>query len=268
MRRLRYAVAGGLLGLGAPAGLLFVRLRRRQLSLSSIIRDLEAEYETYIYSAASTTVVFALFGAVLGRYADQLAQLATTDPLTGLSNPRAFHERLHQELGRAARYQEPLSFLILDFDRLKRVNDRHGHAAGDAALRSVATAIRRELREIDFGGRLGGDEFGVVAPRTDEESAIVLAERLRKRVESGVKGFEALGATVSIGIASLAPAKGARPTPASLMAAADEALYRAKREGGNRVGRGRPSAVGGSDAITSAPFRQRSPAVPLRETAG
>ena len=232
---MRYAVAGGLLGLGAPVGLLFVRLRRRRLSLHSVTREIEAERETYIYSAASTTLAFALFGGVLGHNVDGLAQLAATDPLTGLFNPRAFHERLRQELRRAARYQEPLSFLIMDLDGLKRVNDLYGHAAGDAALRSVATAIRSELREIDFGARLGGDEFGVVAPRTNEESAVVLAERLRARVASGGGG-----ATVSIGIASLVPSSDEGPTSASLMAAADESLYLAKREGGDRVGRGRP----------------------------
>ena len=216
-----------------------VRLRRRRLSLRSVTREIEGECETYIYSAVSTTLVFALFGGVLGHYADRLAQLATTDPLTGLFNPRAFHERLRQELIRAARYQEPLSFLIMDLDGLKRVNDQYGHAAGDAALRSVATAIRSELREIDFGARLGGDEFGVVAPSTNEESAVV-AERLGTRVANGGKDLEGRGATVSIGIASLVPSRDERPASASLMAAADESLYLAKREGGDRVGGGRP----------------------------
>ena len=117
---------------------------------------------------------------------------------------------------------------------MKRVNDQYGHAAGDAALRSVATAIRGELRQIDFCARLGGDEFGVVAPSTNEESAVVLAERLRARVASAGNGLEGPVATVSIGIASLVPSREERPT-VSLVAAADEALYRAKRQGGNRV---------------------------------
>jgi hypothetical protein len=85
MRLIRYAVAGGLLGLGAPAGLLFVRLRRHRLPARSVMQEVLTELSTYIYSAASTTVVFALFGSVLGRYADRLAELATADPLTGLS---------------------------------------------------------------------------------------------------------------------------------------------------------------------------------------
>jgi diguanylate cyclase (GGDEF)-like protein len=245
-RRIRYAVAGGLLGLGAPAGLLFVRLGRRRLSARSVMRDIAAEPETYIYSAASTILVFALFGGVLGHYADRLARLATTDPLTGLLNARAFHERLHQELRRAVRYQTPLSFLMVDLDGLKRVNDQHGHEAGDASLRSVAAAIRTGLREFDLGARLGGDEFGVLAPGTNEESAVVLAERLRALVAKGANGPAGRGTTISIGIASLAPSRDERP-PVSLMAAADEALYLAKRGGGDRVAAGRPRA---STALT------------------
>jgi diguanylate cyclase (GGDEF)-like protein len=187
-----------------------------------------------LYSAASTSLAVAFFGGVLGHHADRLSQLATTDPLTGLFNSRAFHERLRQELVRGARYQEPLSFLIVDLDGLKHVNDEFGHAAGDAALRSVAAAIRSGLREIDFGARLGGDEFGVLVPRTDEISAVVLAERLRALVEGGTDA-EGRGATVSIGIASLVPSRDARLAPVALMTAADKALYVAKREGGNRV---------------------------------
>ena len=167
MRRSRYAVAGGLLGLGAPVGLLCVRLLRNGFSLRSVSREIVTDTETYIYSAASTTVGFALFGGVIGYYGDRLAELAATDPLTGLSNTRAFEDRLRHELARVARYQEPLSLLIIDLDGLKCVNDHYGHAAGSDALRSVADAIREELREIDLGARLGGDEFGVLAPRTN-----------------------------------------------------------------------------------------------------
>jgi diguanylate cyclase (GGDEF)-like protein len=233
------ALAGGTLGLGAPLGLLLMRLRHRGLSLNAAIQEIRSDREAYVYTATSTTVAFALFGGVVGHYADRLARLATTDPLTGLFNARAFHDRLRQELGRTARYREPLSLLILDLDGLKRVNDQFGHGAGDAALRSVAAAIRRGLREIDLGARIGGDEFAVLAPRTNEESAVVLAERLRALVAKRVDGQTDRGTTISIGVASLLPATDVRPTPGSLMAAADEALYRAKRAGGNGVVGGR-----------------------------
>src|SRR5580765_6117710 len=144
-RRMLYAMTGGVLGLGAPVGLLLMRLRRNAFSMRSVVEEIRSDRQSYVYSTMSTTAAFALFGGVLGHYADRLSQLATTDPLTGLFNPRAFHERLRQEMGRAARYREPLSLLIVDLDGLKRVNDQYGHEAGNAALRSVAGAIRSEL---------------------------------------------------------------------------------------------------------------------------
>jgi diguanylate cyclase (GGDEF)-like protein len=246
MRRSRYAVAGGLLGLGAPVGLMCVRLMRHGFSLRSVSREIVTDSDTYIYSAASTTVGFALFGGVIGYYGDRLAELAATDPLTGLANTRSFQERFRHELARAARYPAPLSLLIIDLDGLKRVNDDHGHAAGNDAIRYVADAIREELREIDLGARLGGDEFGVLAPRTSKQSALALAERLRARVESGIAAASAPGhTTVSIGVASLSPPALEPATVASLMAAADEALYVAKRNGRNRV------SVSDSDSVAT-----------------
>jgi diguanylate cyclase (GGDEF)-like protein len=237
-KRLRYALAGAALGLGAPAGLLLVRMRRQRLSVRSIVEEIESDLETYVYATASTASVFAAFGGVLGYLADNLVHLATTDPLTGLFNARVFYERLRQELSRAARYRDPLSVLVLDLDGLKRINDQYGHQAGDTALRKVAAAIRTGLREIDLGSRLGGDEFGVITPHTTENAATGLAERLRARLVTTLTGRRH-DASVSIGIASLVPSTDASPTPRSVMSAADEALYRAKRDGGNRVAHGR-----------------------------
>jgi diguanylate cyclase (GGDEF)-like protein len=235
MRRMRYAVAGGLIGLGAPAGLLCVRLMRQGFSLGSVSKEMDADRDTYIYSAASTTLGLALFGGILGHYGDRLAALAATDDLTGLFNARVFQDRLRHELARVARYKEPLSLLMMDLDGLKRVNDEYGHAMGDEAIRAVGSAIRHELRKIDLGARLGGDEFGVLAPRTNEEAVRSLAERLRARVAKGRDCPSGALATISIGIASVMPLRDTRVTPAGLMAVADEALYRAKREGGDRV---------------------------------
>lgn len=240
MRRTRYGIVGSLLALGAPAGLLCVRLRRRRLSIRSVSAEVRAEYETYAYSAASTALAFTVFGSVLGHYADRLALLATTEPLTGLSNRRAFEERLRHEIGRAGRNRRSLSLLIIDVDGLKRVNDDYGHQAGDAALRSVAEAIRNSIREIDLGARLGGDEFGVLAPRTDQMSAVVLAERLRALLANSINGRPARTTTVSIGIASLTPRTDEKPLPVSLIRSADHALYQAKRAGGDRVAIGDP----------------------------
>jgi diguanylate cyclase (GGDEF)-like protein len=123
----------------------------------------------------------------------------------------------------------------MDLDGLKHINDQFGHEAGDVALRSVAEAIGSGLREIDLGARIGGDEFAVLAPRTDAKAAVVLAERLRALVAKAGNDRGGRRTTISIGIASVPPSTAAPPTVASLMAAADAALYEAKRAGGNRV---------------------------------
>jgi diguanylate cyclase (GGDEF)-like protein len=230
-RAVRYALAGGLLALGAPAGLLLARLRPKPLTRDALTDELRADFGLYLYSGAATFAAFAIFGGVLGRQADRLAELATTDPLTGLANGRVFHERLQQDLARAERYDEPLSVLLLDVDGLKRVNDREGHQAGDAALLAVAAAIRDGMREADLGARLGGDEFAIIAPRTDESAALALAQRLRSQIAGAAVGRRR--ATISVGVASLPPSGPRSAT--RLLARADEAMYRAKRMGGNRA---------------------------------
>jgi diguanylate cyclase (GGDEF)-like protein len=231
-----YALAGALLALGAPAGLLLTRLMRRgEFSRRTVGCEIVSDGATYAYVAGSTTIAFLLFGGVLGHYADRLARLATTDSLTGLLNARAFDQRLRQEAARAARYGGPLALLILDLDGLKRLNDEQGHLAGDRALQSVAGAIRDELREVDIGARLGGDEFGVLAPRTDGTAAMVLGNRVR--VLAAERLAAALGQpfTVSVGAACLGPTESPIGTTSSLMRSADAALYEAKRLGGNRT---------------------------------
>ena len=120
-------------GCATPAVISAVGLRRDAFSMRSVVEEIRSDRQTYVYSAMSTTAAFALFGGVLGHYADRLKRIATTDPLTGLFNPRAFHDELRHELGRMARYREPLSLLLMDLDGLKRVNDQFGHEAGDAA---------------------------------------------------------------------------------------------------------------------------------------
>lgn len=232
-RIVRYALAGGLLALGAPAGLLLARVRPKRFSREALSDELRTDLAMYLYSGAATFAAFAIFGGVLGRQADRLAELATTDPLTGLANSRVFRERLNQDLARAERYGEPLSLLLIDVDGLKRVNDRAGHQAGDAALEAVAAAIRSGMREADLGARLGGDEFAVLAPRTDESAALVLAERLRAHIAGTAVGWGRQRTTISIGVASVSPT--ARRAADAVITAADDAMYRAKRMGGNRV---------------------------------
>ena len=157
-----------------------------------------------------------------------LEQLATRDSLTGLANRRCFDDTLDKEWQRALRQQLPLSLLMVDVDHFKRYNDAHGHLGGDDCLRRVATAVASEMRANDLVARYGGEEFGVILPNQDLKGAAAVAERIRSRVEKLRNGI-----TVSIGAASMQASAGMQPS--ALLAIADAALYRAKRQGRNRI---------------------------------
>jgi diguanylate cyclase (GGDEF)-like protein len=228
-RRYCCLLLGLVLAWGAPLGLCLVRSAlRHDFSVALFAREMEQDLPTFVYVTVSTMAVFSAFGYVLGRQADQLIELARTDPLTGLRNPRAFEERLAEEVARAARYRSPLSLLVADVDGLKGINDRGGHHAGDVALRVVAEALRQDARQTDLAARVGGDEFALLAPSTRPGEALALGERLRGRVAEQA----AAGVTVSVGVATLDLE---RPEAASLVQAADAALYEAKRRGRNQV---------------------------------
>jgi diguanylate cyclase (GGDEF)-like protein len=161
--------------------------------------------------------------------------MATTDFLTGLANRRSFMARLEAELARLKRFDiERAAILMLDLDHFKRVNDSHGHAAGDAVLKHFAALLRAELRKIDTGGRLGGEEFAILLIGADLAAAELSAERLRRRIAATPLDFagQSIAVTVSIGIATLAP--GDASADAALRRA-DAALYAAKQAGRNRV---------------------------------
>jgi len=159
-----------------------------------------------------------------------------TDELTGLSNQRRFRELMAKEDERAHRFGHDLSLLILDIDDFKQVNDTHGHLRGDDVLRMVGRVLSQESRGIDEPARYGGEEFAVALPETGLAGAVELAERIRARIEServtGVDGQAALRVTASVGAASM-PVSAADTR--DLIAAADAALYEAKRSGKNRV---------------------------------
>ena len=229
-RQWLYAGVGSLLALGAPAGLVLVR---RLTGERGVLKEIvAADVPAFAYVTASTLLAFALFGLVAGRQADELEQRLSVDALTGLFDRRTFLARLGQEHERNARYPEPLAVAIVDVDGLKGINDRAGHAAGDAALRAIADAIRHGLRAADTAARFGGDEFAVMAPQTDDEAAASLAERIRARAEA-VRLPGGLGLTVSVGAACARP--GQPWTPEGILERADRALYEAKRLGRNRV---------------------------------
>ena len=168
------------------------------------------------------------------QFEKRLNELATTDGLTGLSNRRHFLEQAEAQLRQALRYNQEFSFMMLDLDHFKRINDTHGHDAGDEVLRAVARTMREVMRGTDILGRLGGEEFGAVMPETGVEAARQVAERLRLGIMeqpiAGPSGFVRI--TASIGIAHLGSGQTAL---SDLMKKADLALYEAKNGGRNRI---------------------------------
>jgi diguanylate cyclase (GGDEF)-like protein len=164
-------------------------------------------------------------------------RLATTDPLTGLSNYRQFHELLALEVQRARRMEYAVGLLIMDLDHFKLVNDRHGHPAGDQVLREVADLLRKRLRRTDIVGRIGGEEFAAILPGDGPAEVAIVAEKLRRAVEElppvqGGMTADPTAVTLSVGGASLLPAA---LDAQVLIGLADRALYEAKRNGRNQV---------------------------------
>jgi two-component system cell cycle response regulator len=167
---------------------------------------------------------------------ERLEELARTDPLTRLANRRVLVERLQAEIERARRYESVVSLLMIDLDHFKKVNDAHGHLVGDEVLQEVALLVQQAVRTVDVVARYGGEEFVVVLPETAGDGAVTFAERIRERLEAhtfATKAGLALRLTTSIGIATF-PDRDVE-TAEDLFARADEALYRAKADGRNRV---------------------------------
>ena len=177
------------------------------------------------------------------RYAERLRdnvqmsiEAAITDALTGLHNRRYMETHLNALVEQAASHGKPIAVLVLDIDFFKAINDTHGHDAGDDVLREFALRIRKSIRNIDLACRYGGEEFVIVMPETDMGVATMVAERLRRAVAGESfpvqQGMKLLNVTLSIGLATLSDAGG---DAAAILKRADQALYRAKRDGRNRV---------------------------------
>lgn len=171
---------------------------------------------------------------------EKLRLAGLTDSLTGLYNRRHLQHRLEQEVTRAQRYGQPLSCLFVDADRFKQINDVHGHAAGDLVLTALAQRLRARLRTSDLPTRYGGEEFAVLLPQTDAENACILAHAICEGIAAEtitLETGEQIKLTVSIGVAAASAMDKRSPREAgeALLQAADEAVYRAKEAGRNRV---------------------------------
>jgi len=205
-----------------------------------LVADAFSDEEREAAALLAGQAVIALENARLHEIVERQAQL---DELTALPNRRRAEELLAIELARAERHGSELALVFADLDGFKGINDRYGHATGDEVLSAFAGVLRANVREIDHAGRWGGDEFVVILPSTDLESALHIAERLRLATQETpleTPAGERLWPTASFGIACFPQENDA----ASLLGAADDALYRAKRGGRNRVVTARDARVG------------------------
>ena len=230
------ALAGALAGAAGFAAIVVRRQNRRLAALAEHLTQAQDEGELVSVDAGKIEDprLRAAYQALGDRVADTW-RLATIDPLTGIANRQAVLDRLDQELARASRYAHPLSVILLDLDHFKRLNDSHGHAAGDRVLRHVGTLLAASVREVDIPGRYGGEEFLVVLPETDPDAAASVAEKIRRTI-SGMPVRLADGETVSVALsAGVAGGRGDVLRLDALVRDADAALYSAKALGRDQV---------------------------------
>ena len=217
--------------LAAAEYLLIVGYAGFQLGWTSPSVDIEGQL-----LRAVLVLGMAVLGVIVNHRMQAPHVLSANDSLTNVLNRRSFEERWESELARARRYGRPISVAVLDIDYFKQFNDRHGHAAGDAALEAVARALRSRVRATDFVGRMGGEEFAVALPETSSSAAMALAEGLRHVVAESlvmIPGSRVpANVTISVGIASW-PDHGEEIT--RLLDRADDRMYEAKLDGRNRV---------------------------------
>ncbi|MFP5354393.1 MAG: diguanylate cyclase [Gemmatimonadota bacterium] len=216
----------------AQAGVFFLR---RSVNEPPLTQD-DIEFADTVVKAAVVAVQRAKMLETTMADNRRLELLARTDPLTAVLNRRALTERLVSELERVKRYESTVSLLLIDIDHFKRVNDTFGHLVGDDVLTDVGALLQSAVRAVDLVARYGGEEFVIALPETGLAGATVFAERIRELIEAHQfphAGGSDLRLTASIGVASY-PSPGV-DTVEDLLATADQALYRAKAEGRNRV---------------------------------
>jgi diguanylate cyclase (GGDEF)-like protein len=231
----KYAALGAVLGVGAPAGALLLRV----LGGSSALADLEQNSFFYLYELFGTCLVFSVVGFLAGRRADRLRSgrdryrsLSERDPVTNLVNARAFRSHYERARAHAARFGEPLSLLLIDVDGLKTLNDELGHSFGSATLLRVAEVLEGSKRVADVAARWGGDEFSLLMPGAAPDAARRLAETIleRLRVEPVRVDRRERFVSATVGVATSTAGSGG-----DLFEAADRALYEGKRAGRGQV---------------------------------
>lgn len=211
----------------------FILVGRREATLELRRSALDAGAFDYFQLPQELSLLIARSSQLVSvrQTVDRLRAEADRDYLTGLLNRRRFRTALGHEMERWRRYKTPCGLVIVDVDHLKRINDTHGHSAGDVVIRHVASALEQMSRDNDTAARLGGEEFALLLAGADAEKGVQAAERLRQTVAA--EALEAIGSvTISLGVASC-PAHAA--SERELYAAADAALYAAKRDGRDRV---------------------------------
>ena len=208
----------------------FVFLSAKGLN-KDIIEGFKLFADAYISKPFDPEILKVQVNTLLEKYTE-INRLVHFDPLTKLYNRRSLEIYFAQELNRVQRYKQKLSIVMLDIDHFKNINDRFGHPVGDEVLKAIAGKLLEQVREVDIIARIGGEEFIILMPETDKETAFTVANRLCINVAGMSFSQPKIKVTISIGVAS-APADG--NTPEELLNKVDAAMYSAKRNGRNRV---------------------------------
>lgn len=195
--------------------------------------DVFTEEDLGIIQSFVNSAALAIERSLLYKQAEELRQLSITDPLTGIYNRRYLNHRLSEEITRYNRYKHPFSFMMMDLDKFKEYNDTFGHISGDKLIKALAVIMEKSLRNVDIAARFGGDEFVAIFPQTAKDDAIHITNRLKEKIEKAVRqeSFE-MPVTISMGLTTF-------PDDATsvgeLLEKTDQALYLAKKGGGNKV---------------------------------
>ena len=216
---------------------MIVPLRTDKGSIGILLLPKAGNGESYGLQAIQYITRITRFASIAIENASLFRQ-ATTDRMTGLFSHHFFEKTLEEELERARRYKTTFSLVMFDIDHFKKFNDAYGHLQGDRIIRDIARLLCKSIRQVDFPARYGGEEFAVILPAVDVKGALVVAERLRKRVEAfefpaSTDGGGPLHVTISVGVTEFDTESAYAPT--EIIREADRALYQSKEHGRNRV---------------------------------